>query len=221
MRFKTENSPLKWTHISGKGSPKYGKEFTSDNRADFEYKASVVVSPEQSKSIKETIMEFWNANKPAKIAAPSSTFLKEEMVNSDKTDDYGRAIKKPSGVFYITASTNVGFTKDGEFKPTKIAILNSKGVAFPDSHKLVMGDVGVADGSKGVIHGTLAITEYEGKAYVKFYLKGVQFSKFIPYEGNSVDAEDLGTDEDDGSSVEDDGMTVDSIDESNKSKPEL
>ncbi len=211
MKFKTPNLPLKWTHISGKGSPKYGKDFNSENVADFEYKATVIVTAEQAKAIRATMMGFWNENKPAKIQKPTTTFLKEEMAESDEVDEYGAKIKKPTGNFTISASTNTHFKSKDGMKATKIAILNSKGIAFPATHPLVVGDVGVGDGSKGVIHGSLAITEYEGKAYVKFYLKGVQFAKFVAYEGNSVDAEDLGIDEDDGSSVEDDGMSVDTI----------
>ena len=218
MKFKTPNLPLKWTHISGKGSPKYGKDFNSENPLDFVFKATVIVNAEQAKVIRDTMMEFWNANKPAKIMKPTSTFLKEEEADSDELDEYGAPIKKPTGNYTVTASTNTHFRSKDGLVPTKIAILNSKGMPFPSNHKLVLGEVGVGDGSKGVIHGSLAVTEYEGKAYIKFYLKGVQFAKFVPYEGSSLEAEDLGVDSDDGSSVEDDGMLVESLDTSTETQ---
>lgn len=215
MKFKTKVLPLKWTYISGTGSPKYGKQFTSEDPFDFEYKASTIVDAKQAKEIQKQINEFWRENKPAKIVKPTTTFLKPEMVESDSVDEYGAKIKKPSGNYVLSASTNSVFkTKEGIVK-SNIAILNSKGQKFPEIHPLVKGEVGVGDGSLGVIHGDMAITEFEGKAYVKLYLKGVQFAKFIPYEGGGIDAEDLGV-EDDGTNLESDGCDVENISDTEK-----
>jgi len=215
MKFKTKVLPLKWTYISGTGAPKYGKQFTSEDPFDFEYKASAIVDAKQAKEIQKQINEFWKENKPAKIVKPTTTFLKPEMVESDSVDEYGAKIKKPSGNYVLSASTNSVFkTKDGIVK-SNIAILNSKGQKFPEIHPLVKGEVGVGDGSLGVIHGDMAITEYEGKAYVKLYLKGVQFAKFVPYEGGGIDAEDLGV-EDDGTNLESDGCDVENISDTEK-----
>ena len=215
MRFKTPVLPLKWTYISGTGAPKYGKQFTSEDPFDFEFKASAVVDEKQAKAIQKQINDFWKENKPAKIVKPTTTFLKPEMAESDDIDEYGAKIKKPTGNYILSASTNVAFkTKDGIAK-SSIAILNSKGQKFAESHPLVKGEVGVGDGSIGVIHGDMAITEYEGKAYVKLYLKGVQFAKFVPYEGGGIEAEDLGV-EDDGTTMESDGCEVENISEDAK-----
>lgn len=211
MKFKTQVGPLVWTYVSGKGSAKYGKQFTSEDPFDFEYKASMKVDKASGDKIQKVINDFWKENKPAKILKPTSTFLKPEMVESDKTDEYGANVKVESGNYIISASTNAAFkTKDG-VKPAKIALLNSKGQKLPDSHPLVSGDVGVGEGSTGVIHGNLAITEYEGKAYVKFYLGGVQFAKLVPYEGNDIDADALDIEEDDGCGIETDGCDVENI----------
>ena len=197
--WKTPVGPLKWTFVSDKGAPKYGKEYTSEDPADFEYKASMIVDGKTAKHIQNTVIKpFWDANKPAKIAKPTSTFLKPEMVETDDVDEYGAKLKKESGNYIISASTNANFKNKDGWVPNKIVLLRKNGQTLPENHPLVKGDVGVADGSTGVIHGVLAVTEYEGKAYVKFYLKGVQFAKFVPYESTGVTAEALEGDEDDG-----------------------
>ena len=141
------------------------------------------------------------------------------MVETDKKDEYGAPIKKESGKFIITASTNAAFKKGDEITPAKVTVLNKAGKPFADVHPLKLGEVGVADGSIGVIHGSLAVTEYEGKAYVKFYLKGVQFAKFVPYAFEQIEAEELDYEGDDGSEVEVDGCEVEAI--ANHEKPAL
>ena len=210
MNYKTKVHNLKWTFVTGKGSPKYGKQITSENPQDFEFKASIVVNAEEAKQIQKDINAFWKENKPAKIVKPTSTFLKVEMVDSDEVDEYGAKVKKESGNYLLSASTNAAFKTADGIKPTKVAVLNSKGQPFPESHPLILGEVGVSDESRGVIHGNLAITEYEGKAYVKFYLKGVQFAKFVPYDGSGISVDELESDGDDGSELTaDDGSGMD------------
>ena len=213
MRFKTSVGPLSWTFITGKGAPKYGKQYTSEDPLDFEYKASRVIDEKEAKEVQKLINDFWKENKPAKVVKPTSTFLKPEMVDSNKKDEYGAPIKVESGKYVITASTNAAFsTKDGII-PSKVAVLNKHGKPFPETHPLMLAEVGVADGSIGVIHGELKVTEYEGKAYVKMYLKGVQFAKFIPYELAGLEAEELDYEGDDGSEVEIDGCDVETVEE--------
>lgn len=214
MKYKTKIQPLLWTYLSGKGASKYGKSYLSEDPADFEYKASILVTSDEAKDIQEDINTFWKENKPKKVQKPTSTFLKPEMIDSGKKDTYGAIIKKASGSFLVSASTNTVFVSPaGVVTENKVVILNRLGVKFPDNHPLVLGDVGVADNSKGVIHGEMAITEYEGKAYVKLYLKGVQFVKFVPYEGTNIESEELEGDGDDGSSVEVDGCVVETAEE--------
>lgn len=212
-KWKTSNGPLQWTHVSGKGAPKYGKQYTSEDPADFEYKATRIVTAEEAKVIQAEINEFWKANKPAKIAKPSSTFLKPILEATNEKDEYGEPIKKESGKYSVTASTNASFKGKEGYVSTKIVLLRGNGTEIPANHPLVVGTVGVGEGSEGIIHGSLAVTEYEGKAYVKFYLKGVQFSKFVPYEGSGVEADDIG--------VTDDGFDTDGLDVEPVTGPQL
>ena len=214
MKFKTSNGPLSYTYVSGKGAPKYGKDYNSENRLDFEYKATRIVDKKVAEEIQAVIKKFWDENKPAKIAKPTSTFLKPVMADSDKLDEYGEPIKVESGQFAISASTNAAFKGKDGISDTKLVLLRANGSPLPANHPLVTGEVGVGEGSQGIVHGNLAITEYEGKAYVKFYLKGVQFAKFVPYEGDNVDATEI--------VVEDDGLGGDGLDvEPVSNQPEL
>jgi len=213
-KFKTPVGTLSYVYVSGQGSAKYGKDKSSTNPLDFEFKASMKVDKTTANKIQATINAFWKDNKPAKVAKPTTTFLKAEMIDGNEKDEYGEAVKVESGMYLVNASTNAAFAdraNPGQTKPANIALLNSKGVKFPESHPLSKGTVGVGEGSKGIIHGTLAITEYEGKAYVKFYLAGVQFSKFVAYEGNSLDADEIDSEEDDGCGIETDGCDVENI----------
>jgi hypothetical protein len=220
IKFKTSVKPLQWAHVSGKGSAKYGKDFTSENPLDFEYKATIIIDKVEAKTVQKVINDFWAENKPAKIVKPTSTFLKPELTEGKDKDEYGAAIKVETGNFSISASTNAAFknSKDpANPKPTKITLLRANGEKFPATHPLVLGDVGIGEGSKGIIHGTLAVTEYEGKAYIKFYLSGIQFAKFVPYEGSSIDAEAIGSEEeDDGCGVDTDGCDVENIADTNQ-----
>ncbi|RLA59501.1 MAG: hypothetical protein DRQ78_10545 [Epsilonproteobacteria bacterium] len=212
MSFRSKNGtalvsgplPLVWCYVSGKGSAKYGKDFKSENPADFEFKASMKISAKEADELDKLIVAFWNANKPDKVVSPTSTFLKPEMVDGTKKDKFGKLEKVESGKFTITASTNTCFGKGADLKMTSIKLLNSKGVEIPQSHPLQKGDVGVGEGSEGFIHGKMAITEYEGKAYVKYYLAGVQFTKFVEYSGDGVEAVEV--------EVEDDGLGGDGLD---------
>ncbi|MCD6320402.1 MAG: hypothetical protein J7M03_06945 [Candidatus Desulfofervidaceae bacterium] len=218
MSFRSKNGTslvsgpekLIYSYVSGKGSAKYGKDFKSENPADFEFKASMRIGKKDAAELDKLIIAFWNAHKPEKVAAPTSTFLKAEMIDGTKKDKFGKLEKVESGSFIITASTNTCFGKGADLKMTSIKLLNSKGVEIPKSHELQTGTVGVGEGSEGFIHGKMAITEYEGKAYVKYYLAGVQFTKFVPYEGDGIDAVDV--------EVEDDGLGGDGLDVQDESQ---
>ncbi len=215
-KLKTDVAPLLWTYVSGNGAAKYGKDNNSENPLDFEFKASMKIDKATATKVQAVINGYWKENKPAKVVKPTSTFLKPEMVEGEEKDEYGAAVKVESGNYIISASTNAAFKdkKDpGKTNPAKITLLRKNGERFAASHPLVLGEVGVGEGSKGIIHGSIAITEYEGKAYVKFYLAGIQFATFIPYEGSSLDVDDLGGDDDDGCGVETDGCDVDNISE--------
>jgi hypothetical protein len=213
MKFKTQPygiHNLIYTYVSGKGSPKYGKDASSEDLKDFEFKASIIVDKTQADKIQKVINDFWKDNKPEKAKAPKSTFLKPEMKPSDtEKDEYGEPVKVPTGNYIVTASTNRVING----KDVTITLLNSKGQKLPGSHPLVTGEVGVGDESTGVIHGTLAVTQFEANAFVKFYLSGIQFAKFVPYTGNNIEADELDVEEDDGCSVEDDGCSVESVGE--------
>jgi len=198
MKFKTKPSKLIYTYISGKGAPKYGVDYTEEDPTKFDFKASVILTAQEAKPIQKLIADFWQENKVSSKKL-KSTFLKEEMQVSDEKDEYGEPIKVATGNYILTASTNRAFkNKNGDVALNSIGIYTSKGEKLPDSHPLVAGEIGVGEGSTGIIHGDIAVTTYESNAFVKLYLKGVQFTKFVPRELDTVDTEDVSTDEDDG-----------------------
>jgi len=206
MKYKTEPRELIYTYISGKGAPKFGVEYTNEDPSKFDFKASQVLTAEEAKPVQKIIKDFWAENKDKYSGKKlSGTFLSEEMKVTEDKDEYGEPIKMATGNYVLTASTNAAFKNNkGEINLNSIGIYTSKGVKLAAPHPLVVGEVGVGEGSQGIIHGEIAVTTFESKAYVKLYLKGVQFTKFVARELAGVDAEEL--------DVEDDGLGGDGLD---------
>ena len=205
MKMKTENSKLIYTFVSGKGSPKYGKQYTSEDPLDFEFKASIRLTAAEAKQYEKIAAAFWKENKITGFKL-AGTFLKEEEEITDELDDYGEKIKKPTGFYILTASTNRAFKKKDGVDETTIALYRANGKKIPATHPLVLGEVGVGENSTGIIHGKVALSKYEKNAYVKIYLQGIQFTNFIPRElEGAIDTEEI--------IVEDDGFDSDGLDE--------
>lgn len=171
-RIATPVGDLKYVYITGKGR----ENFDGDG---YEYQASVVLPKKDGKKLYGKICEFFEEHKPAgfKGDEPMNKILRP--IDGDKEN------------VMFSFKTNTTFEDDdGNVIKCKVKLKNAKGQEreLPDG-------VGVGDGSRGAISGTMVVYGNSKKAGVSLFLNTVQITKFVEY----VDDDGLDTyDDDDG-----------------------
>ena len=190
--FKVGPGELRWVFINGQG--------TLNDIGDtprYEYKATVVLPKDKAQPLIDQLKEFWREYNNSKDVKAKSLGYKEE-------DD---------GTVTFTFKTNTAFVqKDGSEKPTVVRVFRGNGQEITDAFH--SAEKKVANGSEGIVHGTMAIYDRNAAARgITLYLSAVQFTKFQEYQG-SVQVEAV-TDADDGLDG-DDGLDVAPVAETEK-----
>ena len=182
--IKVGPAELSWVYVNGDGSLNDLKEPPA-----YEYKATALLTPERAKPYIEQIESFW-----------------KEYAGTKKAKSYGYKVNEETGLVEFTFKTNTVFKqKDGTEKPVIVRIFRANGQEI--TNQFHEAQKKVANGSEGVVHGSMAIYDRKTGAGVTLYLTAIQFTKFVEFAG-AVDVEALETAEDDGLGT-DDGLEVD------------
>jgi len=194
MNLKTPLAPLSWVNVRGTGKLKMDKEPDSTDANDFNYTATVTLTPAQAEPLKKKLDEFWRKNKPKGVGKQKYDILKEETkfviddAGEKLKDADDEPIKEKTGMWTITAKTMTVWP-DG--KPNVIKLLGSNSKLLQDGHDL---EAGCGEGTMGIIHGSIGINGYSNNEGLQFYLNGVQIkdSTYTEYSGGSdIDADEL------------------------------
>lgn len=176
--FKTLIGELRWVNISEKGADiSMAKDGSS-----FKKVASIVFADETANKMLE-IMENTAKSLAAEAGVPEGIPIPIKgykfLVDSEGND---------TGELSLQFKTNTHFA-DG--KPNVVRVYNAKGT------EIDLGDKLIGNGSKGVLHGQAAFFYQSAQLFgITLYLKGIQLTKFVEYNGDSIETEDL-SDEDD------------------------
>lgn len=219
-KVKTKVGSLKYVFITGEGRNNAMK----GEEPRMQFVASLCV-PEGSvihKEFSNLVYEEWEAYKKAngvkgkpalnRNGEPMDGMKIERMKDPKGTiDPQTEEVKMvPTGNVLITFKTNTTWP-DGN--PQVVKVFDGKGADITEAiHKV---DWAIGEGSTGIIHGTAVANNVGGSHKVTLYLTAVQLATLVKYEGNSVDAEDIGGEEID---LED---SVSAISEEDSSTPEL
>ena len=181
--FKVGPAELDWVYLNGDGALNTLKEPPA-----YEYKATVVMTPERAAPYIQEIKEFWN-----------------EYTSKKKAKSLGYKENEETGMIEFTFKTNASFKqKDGSEKPAVVRIFRANGQEI--TNPFHQAEKKTANGSEGIVHGTMAIYDRPSGGGVTLYLTAVQFTKFVEYQG-SVQVEAVAEAEDDGLDTED-GLDV-------------
>jgi hypothetical protein len=191
--FKTPLSPLSWVVVRGQGKLKMNKEDNGDP-ANYNYTATATLTEEQANKLIPIIDDFWRKNKPKGVGKKKFDLIKKEMVKvldadgKPKLDEDDEPIKEWTGKYTIQAKT---MTQWPDGKPTNPKILGSSGKPLPEDHPAAAD--GIGNGTEGIIHGSLGISNYTGNEGVVFFLSGVQIkeSTLQPMGSDDIQAEEL------------------------------
>ena len=173
--ISTPVGKLMWVNISGTGKDNFNKDFK-------EYVASVVISEENSKELRDQINNFYVKQKGKKKQPKSLGFkpCTKEGKKIENDDDV-------ASHFAFNFKTRTEF-KDGKTK--KIAVYNS------NAKKVDIGDTVIGNGSEGAISGNMSCYTNGPNSGVSLWLNAVQLTKLVEYESDAdvgfeiVDAED-------------------------------
>lgn len=184
--IKTPVADLKYCFINGKGKAKLDGS-GNPSTTDFEYTASIMFpeGSETHKAIETMLDNVWANAKDAqgiKQAKPKSNGLKQ--VKDKETDE-------PTGDMLFSFKTNATWS-DG--KAQIIEILNGKGEKITSA--MAEQEIGIGDGSRGVIHGSVGVYLFGGKYGLTPYLKAVQLAKLVKFTGSNIEADELDEAED-------------------------
>ena len=188
--FKVGPGELSWVYLNGDGSLNELKVPPA-----YEYKATVLMTAERAKPYIKEIQDFWKAYSPTK-----------------KAKSLGYKLNEETGMYEFTFKTNTSFKqKDGTERPVVVRVFRANGseITKPFHEKQLKA----ANGSEGIVHGTMAIYDRPSGGGVTLYLTAVQFTKFIEYTGG-VDVEAV--------EEEDDGLDInDGLDVTSQEAPEV
>ena len=182
LAYKTPVADIQWVTLTGEGKPNMKGD-------KFHYTATAVLTQKQADDIAAELQEFWKVNRPkGALAKQSKPVIKPYMYKTEEKDEDGDPIKAQkkdeNGELLYTLQAKT-YTTSKEGKPTKIPVLNAKGVAVN------LGDKVIGAGSRGVIHGSIGIYNVDGSSGLTFYLNKVQLTKFVEYDGGGTEVEEL------------------------------
>jgi len=188
--FKVGPAELRWIFINGDGSLN-----DMGDTPRYEYKATAVLPKDKAQPFIDQLDAFWlEYNSGKKVKAKSLGYKIEEGEEGN-----------PTGMVTFTFKTNTAFEqKDGSKRPTVVRVFRGNGQEITEAFH--SAEKKAANGSEGIIHGTMAIYDRNAAARgITLYLSAVQFTKFVEYQG-SIQVEQV-TDTDDGLDG-DDGLDV-------------
>ncbi len=151
-----EPSEIPFGCVTGEGVD----NFDGDGK---EYSISIMLSKKEKKDVLETVMNFWEENKPKQGGDEPDNF--ENIVRD--TEDGGH-------ILYSKTRTHFGE------KQNVVAIVNHEGSKLDPAE---FGNIGA--GSKGRLAVKMGIyTQGKRSAGVSLYLSAVKLTEFVPYSGS-------------------------------------
>lgn len=202
--YESPVGDLEWVFITGEGK--------EDLQGVMKYQADVVLSAEVGEQVKESVMSFWEENKPRGAKQPKSIGLYPHTVKDEEASKAeGENIYKKTGKVVIRFKTGTEYVS-GDQKIIKT--FNSKG------NEVSLHGKKIGNGSRGRCIGSIAIYNI-GKATqgVTFYLDAVQLSKFVEFVGSATPSGAI--DEEDGDFEGVEGSPTPLEDEEAPAKPRL
>lgn len=194
--FKTPLAPLMWVNVRGQGKLRMNADDNGDP-ANYQYVAQAVLTEKQAEALNKTIDEFWRKNKPKGVGKRKFELVRKEMVKvldsegKPKLDADDEPIKEETGNYVIQAKT---MTQWPDGKPNIVKVLGSDGRVLPDDHPAVAD--GIGNGTEGIIHGSLGISNYAGNEGCVLFLNGVQIKESTLTSPSSDDIEAEAIDDD-------------------------
>jgi len=197
LKVKTKVGPLKYVFITGEGRNNAMK----GEEPRMQYVASLCVPKdgEVHKAFSKLVYEEWEnykkqygvKGKPAlnKNGEPMDGMKIEKQKDpKGEIDPQTEEVKMiPTGNILITFKTN---TKWPDGNPQVVKVFDGKGKDITQA--VHNADWAIGEGSTGIIHGTAVGNNTGGSHKVTLYLSAVQIAKLVKYEGNDIDAEDIG-----------------------------
>ena len=174
------------------------------------YVASVIYkkdSPEHKELLDLTEKEwarYKEENPGAKKPKDYTNGIKPVMVDGDELDEDGDPIKVETDEVIATFKTNTMWPAKGNkpAQPQIVKVFNKSGKALTEAYQAA--DFSIGEGSEGVIHGMAQGNDGGGNHKVSLYLAGVQLSKLVKYEGDTIETEEI-----DGEDIDfDDGVSA-------------
>jgi hypothetical protein len=220
LNFKTPLCEFRWVNISGEGKLKYDRTNSLDkeDRANYQYVVTAVLTEEQADKVRKQLQEFWKNNKPQGATKQKYEILKPLL--KKVTDEHGKVVTDEDGeplreqekdsngnLLYEMMFKTGAVWPDGT--PQVIKTLRANG------SPLNLGERRIGNGTIGVVHGKIGINGFKGNEGLLAFLSGVQIKKFVEYSDDDIEADDLGDDE----GLDDADM--DAVDISNEAGPEV
>jgi hypothetical protein len=149
--FKIGPGELRWTFINGEGSLNDLQE-----PPVYEYKSTIVLPKEEAQPYIDAIKTFWD-----EYAGPNK---KAKSWPWKEQDD---------GTVTFTFKTRTSFqNKDGSERPVVIRVFRANGQEITDVFH--SKEMKAANGSEGILHGTMSIFDRPANKGVTLYLQAVQ-----------------------------------------------
>jgi len=158
-----EPADLPFGVVTGEGVPDYDNMKSKGKRGGLQYSASVLLTKEENKAFRKTVMDYWEDNKP-KTADDKPANWKTITRKGEDSD------------FILYSKTRTNF---GEGKPNVIPIVNHEGVKLdPETYG------GFGKGSKGRLAVTLSVYGDDEDAGVSVFLTAVKLTEFSELSSN-------------------------------------
>ena len=168
VKFTTPIGTLMWVNVSNKGKLNY-------NRDGYEYVASIVLSPENSKIVIDQIKSIYDENHVKGNAQQTLGYTPCTAKGSTKanTPEDEKLLGEGYNLFrFKTQTTYPG----GELKV--INIYNAK------ARKVAMGETFIGNGSTGSISGSIGFYVNGRKDGISLWLNSVQVINLVPYHSD-------------------------------------
>lgn len=173
VKVVTPTGDLWYVNITGQGKQNY-------NEDGYEYVATVQLTEEASKNLREKIAEILGEvpkGKTIKSVGHRELMKDEQGLYTPTSSTKERDAKaEKSGIFAFTFKTGAVF-EDG--RPKKVAVYNAA------AQKVNMGDRLIGNGSKGSISGNMQRFERGKEVGVSLFLNAVQLTEYVPYNGDA------------------------------------
>lgn len=199
-KVKTKVGELKYVFITGEGKNNAMKG--EDPRMQYVASLCVPKDGEVHKAFHKLVYEEWERYKkehrvkgrPAlnKNGEPMDGIKIEKQKDpKGEIDPQTEEVRMvPTGNVLITFKTNIKWP-DGS--PKVVKVFDGKGRDITEA--VHNADWTIGNGSTGIIHGTAVGNNTGGSHKISLYLSAVQIAKLVKYEGDVIEAEDIGGEE--------------------------